>query len=986
MASNDMPSVEDFLNAPDTPAATQGFLPIQPPGVTNAPITAPESIPQTNAVPIALRPAAGTPQAAFQQFVQGRERAYREQAEEPGVPLDIESGVSPWERFMLSFRREKESQVKYLQNKYGENNVRLDPNGELIVRALDPSTQKARDILVDPQKMSAKDLIDIAGAIPEIAASMVAIRTGRGVAPGLKGLGALGRDVLAGALGGESAGLLKDVGVQSYDYGGPPPNIPKIAKERAAMGLGDIAMGTATMAVPRLFNFARAPLAGAAKSVQFDNLAAKEYVKSKYGIDIPQTIGEMTGSPLFTRSETFFEKLPGGSEPFRALRAEQEDALRKLQLIMMGKQPPTDEAAGRAMIDALMAKIAPVQTAVTGAERELAQAGTKGIEKIVSDVTMPESQVLREETGKAIREGVIARRDAAKAEADKLYGIVRSLPGGTGKVFEGEGLQDSFKSILKNLPSVEETTEVPTGILGPRGEPLMATTTGKKLLKEFVPPNIVSRLREITSLESPKFSLSDLQQMRREVYDDIEKGSGVPGLGTHYLNDIGKALTRAIDDGINGLPTGDLKTALQNANSFYKEKVIPFNRIGLTELFRNPDEAGGLSNTEVLTRVFGGGKATQNYNLMKEVLGPASPEFTRLKRAVADNILDRSRYPGEELIDPQSFLSNIYNFKREFGEMADDIFGKKLTDLFTQAKVAGIGNIADKVNARDFAKLITDPSPTATKLRALIQAEKERDTLYKNEILRLVAKGELPDKGINPVDFVNRFVELGTPTQIKQAMDLLADKPDLVNDIKAKVVEKVFRDAARPATPGDIGKLLSGDPTRIVSATSVFKQIEDPNVRDKIVNIIGKDTYEDLRNYLKIHAAGEVKETSYKAAGGLAAGQQITAMERHLGRFVKSTGINYIVSNLLTNPAMRSWLGQIKTTRADPGFWATLFSSPVFLRQVAKDFPGEKGSLFVNSVKHAMDQWVKQTGGQPQEQPETGPNIQRSLSEYLNAP
>ena len=942
----------------------------------------------TNAPTSALSPVG--PQAAFEKAMNQQQEDYLKQAQEPGVPLDTETGASPWERFTLSFRREKEDQVRYLQNKYGEQNVRLDPYGELIVRAFDEDSGKPRDILVSPHKMSAKDLIDLAGSVPEIAASILAIKGGRGIAPGAKGAGAVMRDVLSAAIGGEGAGAVKDIGVQGYDYG-KVPDIEKITQERARMAVGDIALGTATMGAGRIFNWgAQGPLRGVAGKLQFDNLAGKEAVKAKYGIDVPQTIGEMTGSKLFSRGETMYEKLPGATG-FTELRARQEEALRQLQSAMMGKTPPEDEKVGRALIDELMSKIAPAQTWVTAAGKELQTAGTKGIEDVISDVTLPVRQQLSEDTGNAIRAGVIARRDAVKAEADRLYDVVRNTPGGTGKVFPGADLQTDLKDLLAKLPAPETTKTVATGLFGPTNKPLTTTVTQKELLEKYVPPNILGRLNEVVNLKNPMFSLSDLQQMRTEVYDAIGATGGVPD--SYYLPRIGKALTKAIDEGINKLPSGNLKSALDAANAHYRDKMIPFNRIGITELFKPGDEPGGVSGYGILQRVLGGDNAEMRYNMLKDTLGNTSPEFTRLKRVIADNIFEPSKYPGEELIDPNRFISNLAEFQRKNPAIADDIFGKKINTLFLRARLSGLGGLSptDKVNARDFAALIASPDPTAAKLRTLVHAERNRDSLYKNEILGMIARGELPDRGINPVDFVNRFVGLGTPSEIKQVMDLIKNKPDLVDDVRAKVVQKVFRDAARPAEREDIGKLMSGDPTRIVTAKSVFQQLEDPTVKKKIETIVGPDVFDDLRNYLKIHAASGSAEDAYKSAGGIKAGQQITMFERNIGRFLKYTGTNWIISKLITNDNLRNWLGQVGPRAGnDPAFWSTMFTSPVFLREVGKEFPGVKGSMFIKSLKQGLDNWIKQTAGQagqaPAQQPDTGPEIKKSLQEYLQGP
>lgn len=943
----------------------------------NAPPSALSGFPSTPLAPTA------TYQSPLSLAQDIRKQKYLEQNQLPGVPLDIETGISPMDKLSLGFRRQKEDQLKYLQNQYGPENVRLDAAGDAIVRVVGPDG-KPKDLKVNEAEMHAKDLLGVLGVAPEVAGGILALKQGRGI-PGigpLKGPLGLQRDVALTALGGETAGALKDIGVSSYDQG-KFPDFPKIVKERGEMALGDVALGELSLGAGKVLNFMSAPLAGSRGPVQFDALAAQKYFRDKYGIDVPLSIGESTGSPLISRTEAFMEKLPGGSTPFKELKGEQEEALRQLQGIMMGKTPLQDEPLGRQMIDALMQKVAPAEAEVSQAAKTLGKVGTQQIENVIGSVSQAEREPFQEAVGKDVRNAIIAKRDAAKAEADRLYGAVRAAPGGEGRVFEAEPLQERFKDILEHLPTAESTSEIASPIVDVRGNVITRTETGQKVLKEFVPPNVLARLKTVVDLKDAKFSLSDLQQMRREVYDDIAKGEGVPGLGTHYLNDIGKAITEAIDQGIDSLPSGDLKTALAAANKFYKERVVPFNRVGLTELFRNPDEFGHISDAEVVSRAFSGGPAIERYNLMKEVLGEASPQFSRLKRAMLDNLIESSRIDGERLIDPKRLVQNLTRLRTDTPSIANDIFGGKINELFRQAKFLDYAP-GDKIDAQQLQSLLRDKTPTAQAFKTLIDAERKRDELYTNEVLRDVGNGSLGRKPLNPSDFVNRFLDKASPSDVKQAIYMLRGNRQLVEDIRAKTVEKIFRDAARAATPGDISKLIGGDPTRIVSGTSVFKQIESPAVRQKVQSILGPDIFKDLTQYISLEAAGEAKERSFAAAGGLAAGMQIASLTRRGPfRYLYEATKDFIVSSLLTRAPLRQWLSRVPAN-AEPGAISLILTSPQFLQQVAKEFPGAKGSLVVNSIKQSVDRWTKEQQSRTNAPVEPDTSDRERAKQFLN--
>lgn len=927
---------------------------------TNAPITTLGPSPDVGGPPTPQAPSiAGrlSPKAAEEQF---------KQENVTDVPLDITSGVSPWEQLMLDVRRNQDSQIKYLEGKYGPNTVRFSKNGELIVRIPDAENAgKSKDLLVRPHEMKATDFIDLLATVPEVAASIYAMRKGEMIPwLGKKG-GALGlaRQAATGAVGGEAAGAVKDIA-----FGEP---VGQALTERAERVPGMAAIGAVGSAIPKIWQYAKNPLAGGRTELQLDAIAAKKYFKDKFGIDVPLSVGQSTGSPLFGRSEVFIEKMPGGSGPVRELGKETESGLRRLQQVMLGQSLPTEEEVGKRAI----AEIQPAVRSVTGstetARRELETAAQNAIEDRIGQLTAPAKEIYHEQTGEAVRNAVIAKRDAAKAEADRLYGIVRSLPGGEGKVFPGQGLQQDFQQILKDLPAPEQRIERPTGLLDMYGRPQTTTETKAQTLREFVPPNVLQRLESVVGLKNAKFSLSDLQQMRREVYDDIAKGEGVPGLGTHYLADIGSALTKAIDKGVSDLPTGDLKSALQAANAHYKNNVIPFNRVGLTELFRAPDEAGFVSNSEVVGRLFSGGKATQNWNLLKETIGENSPEFQKVRRTVADTILENSRIPGEDTLDANSFVRNLYNFRRQFREISDDVFSKKELELFRQARFLKYAQ-GDKLNEQAVRDLLASPNPTGPKLQALINAEKRQDTLYKNSVLKSIGDGTFNEDTLKPAEFLNRMIDnkgVGV-SQVQQVMGAIRN-PQLLEDIRRKTYEKIFKDASRNATASDVNLIMKKDPTHILSGTRIAATLKDTDFRGKLESILGRDGFKDLEQYVKLQAATEMPEQSFRSAGGIAAGSQVAKAERLLEQggalaYAGNVARSFLFSYVLSNPATRKWLTNVPS---DPSvataFLHTLASSPPFLEAVSREFPKAAGMQFIHNLKLGIDRSVGATAHEP---------------------
>lgn len=898
------------------------------------------------------------------------------------VPLDIESGVGPWEKLMLDMRSNRENQMKYLESKYGPNTVRFSTDGELIVRVPDQENKgQQKDLLVRPHSMKATDFIDLLATVPEIAMSIYAMRKGQAIPWLGKKTGATGlvRDALAATVGGEVVGAGKDIIANVYDKS--TPELAQTLQERAKRIPGMTAIGAVGGSLPALWRTVKNPLAGSMGQVQFDLSAARDYWRGRMpGWDMPLSVGQATGAPIAGRSEVFIEKMPGGSGPVRDIFKRQETSLRQLQDLLLGTSLPSEEELGTRAMAQLQPVAEGVGATTDAARAALAKTAQDAIESKVATLTSPAQELYHEQTGKAIRDAIIGKRDAAKSEADRLYGIVRSLPGGDAKIFDGANLQSDLRQILGKPPSPQQTVMTPTG-------PVSFTQP----LKDWTPPDLLGRIKEVVNLQNPKFSLSDLQQMRRDVYDAIGFGEGVPGLQTHYLSQIGKTITKAIDDAVKSMPTSDLKDALQAANKHYRENVVPFNRKGLTELFQTPMDKGYVADENVVRKVFSGKEPIYTWNLLKQTLGTSSPEFDRLKRSVADMILENSRVPGETTLDAKSLVKNIYDFKKDNRAIADDVFSKQENELFRQARFLKYAE-GDKLNEAELRKLMASGSTTAADLQRLIYAERQQDTLYKNQIMKAVGDGTLNPATLQPSEFLNRMIDnpkVGV-SEVGQVMGYLRGNPTLVEDIKRKTFEKLFRDSARQATAQDVNLIMAGKPTHIVSGVKIGQALKNSDFKKKIETILGPDSYKDLDQYVKLQSGLDVPEQSFSAAGGLAAGTQIAKAERILEQggilaYGSNVARSFLFSYVLSNPASRAWLTHVPDDPwAATAFLHTLVSTPAFLEAVSREFPKTPGLQFVHNLKATLDKSVRAK----QQEPQRGPIISpvRNWDEYLNQP
>lgn len=955
--------------APRTTAVVDNFTITDPMGLSNIP-SPPDPAFQRQQRVMAPKPSEAEIQA---RYINETEK------NTGGVPLDTTKGVGSWERMMLAFRRQKEDQIKYLQGKYGPDNVQLDARGEPIVKVLDEDSGKAKFIPVNEENISLKDFLSIAGSVPEIAGGILALRAGKS-APGIgKSTGIVGaiRDILATTIGAETVGAAKDVGVKLID---DPQNITlrdvgEIGKERAAMGVADVGVGGALSLFGKVAGKVITPFGDSPGPIQFDAARAREYFRSKYGIDIPTTAGELTGNKFLQRSEAMLKKLPGASGDFAQIQKSQEEAFKKIQNIALGLRAeatsaeraaiPSEARVGQEAVSSLETKIDPIVEASSQSRKSAIQTVSDKLQSEVSRLVPGVANLFKSKVGQAIRQNVTAQRDAFESQANKLYETAKSLPGGRDRILAPPNIVSDARSLLGKLPAKNVVTQIPTGVVGPTGAPIMRTVTNREILREFVPDKVLGKLQSLSDLKGQKFSLEDLIQMRNDVTNDIKQGEAIPGVQTHFLGKIRDLLTKSIDESTSALPTGDLKTAWQNANKYYADNVGKFHRQGIAGILKDPDVPGFVGDSEIVGRLTSGSeKANDLFRDMREMLGPASPEYGMLKRSIADEVLNKSAVVGENLIDGKSFLKQLDNLFKSNPEIATEVFGRDVAFLTKLSKLEGVLSSGELLDVKDIQPLLAGTGKQGVGVIKAINDAMAKQTeltkVYKNKILKAIADRKLDTVGIEPEEFVSRFWNNASEREIQQVIGQLHDRPDVLNGIRQKVVQKIFYDAARNPAATDPVR-LGTDAMRLPSSESLLKAFGGEVDQRKLQTILGNDTYRTLIDFAKVMRPGEIGEQAFSTAGGLSAGAQIGQMFRGGDLAYLANALKYkIGAMIITSPLLKGWASNTALSAADQhALVNAMVASTPFVRGLITDLGEEGASAAMEQIKGSIDRSVQ---------------------------
>lgn len=853
------------------------------------------------------------------------------------APLDITTGLPSWDRFQLGLKRTEAEQISYLEGKYGKDSARRATDGQWIVRA-QGENGKPVDLVADPLGVDSGDWAELSASSPEVAGNIAGMVVTRGFGSFGKAKGILGaaRDIVSGAIGGQTAGAIKDIAVRVG--AGDPVNPREIAGSRAVMAAQDVLIGTAIGTGLAAVRFRKNPWFHTRTDVHVDAIRAQREVADKYGIHVELTPAELTGSRIMTIEQARLAKVPGGTGVLRRFKEGQAEALELLQEVMLGGRVPEADIVGRQAIRALQATTGATDAAVDAARLNLSRTGLEELEGIAATQTLAERNLGQIFTGDAIRNRVTALRDGAKAMSASLYARVKSL-GGDQPIFDGTSLATRVKALRSDMPPVFD----PAGTPGP-----LRTTAGAIVpSKEFVPASIRGMMDELEAGAGQNWRLTDLQQMRRRVYDDIAKGEALPGYDSHYLGKIASALTEAIEEGVEKLPTSDLKQALQAANNHYRERVVPFNKKGIAEMFAEDSERGYVGSAHLADQYTSGPGAADRWRVLKEFIGADSLEGRAIKRMAFDKVIGDSVDSASGLLNGKRLTDALASFKSSSPDFYAEVFGKAGDDLQRVAKfvIAGEKDVLPAAQVEEMLR--TGKGVTVTALRALKEAEEKASALYRNQIMEGVRAGKFDASKIRADEFTDRFLDKASKDEIAEVMGHLQSRPALLDDIRASAMTKLLNRHA--------GK----DP--IMAA---IKEAErDPAMR----TLFGKEMFDDLRNYAALDKAIlTTREAS--VAGSLEATTVVNMLLRVPLWFMQRVIGNQISSRIITSSTLRNWA--LRQPESSHAVTLLMLSSPEFLRGVKDSFGDDaegmrQAETFLGAARRALSEGWAQEQGRP---------------------
>lgn len=896
----------------------------------------------------------------------------RQQAlgEQPGVPFH-EEGLPTWTDLMAKSRENKDAQIRYLARKFGTENVRLNEFQEPVVRITNPDTGKPEDYPLNPHQLTVRNLTSLARFAPDVAGAIVAV-----------GLGGAGRGTfmksLLGALGAETGGATREIGVEAATMPLSSVEIARPIKEHLEnipadvildLGLaglvkgGQVAKGLLTRgSIPN--PIAGTPLTMPARpEFTREGTEAAARLQAASGINPALRPSESTGIPLMAMLEMYMERKPAGASPLIAAGARREEASKAIQNWLV--DPSTlmsDEEVGRRALGAIKKTVEPHVQAVEAAKAALEQetkdtanltaqaqkALVQGQQaKIVSGMRVsqiPDQGVDLKPAGDLLRTGAVQRRDAFKSQANALYDAFYANPKANERVISGDTLKAEIDSLRNSLPAVEKTVQQPSKLLDPSGNPVMIPVAKEVPISTPIRP----RLDELSAkLAGGKVSINDLKQVRTDLDDAIKIGEAIPGVKEGRLKRTYKAVTDAINQGLQEIGDPQLSQAWKDATTFYRQNVDKYTEKNVARLFKEAEQTASVGDAEFTKKAI---TSPDTYAALRTFYGVRSPEMGVFRETVKNKVLSDSLGVGG-LVDGQNLVRQLKGLKDSNPGLFKDVFAGKGNDFLRAAEQ--LGSWQQKIPIEEINKLLSpggQAGAPSVKLIALQAAQKRLDQEYQNEIVSKFLRGNLPASELQPDKFVASLPQAKL-SDVKDVMARLTQEdPAVAEQIRRKSVQNLLSESRRTATPVDTMAKLKGEPGDLISGVGVANALGKGDQLEKYKALLGP-LYDHLNDYARMELLGEERRRVAGGVGLLAPGSAMNMFVKALtpweGAGNKAEGVikelsglarDKIVSVALSSDRLRNWLVSPYALKDASKAIQTMIVSEPFIKGMMEEF------------------------------------------------
>jgi len=775
------------------------------------------------------------------------------------------------------------------------------------------------------------------GAAPEAIGTLMG--TAGGAPMAATRLGKLLNLSVRGAAGASAAGVAEDVLFRElHDI---EINVPEIARRRAAEGIMDVFLNIAGGGAEELttsllgLKGLRQRTERLFEGEEFSGLLERgRLAADKLGI--PQTAGEITGSPTLARVESLISNIPFARERFRRMRIQQKKVLLRRLEDKIGpfSELMSDEELGRLVVGSLRDPSLITKEALLREQEQLSRVAFTELKQTL-DAIEPRFRGLYARSA-----GNRFKAQARKQKLSQFDEINETQYGEFEQAFESlmEQLRDDggeladrivdiapLQQFVKEIAEVRAPkkiieipeTRVPGKITDERGDPFLteireaSSRLAPSPLRDTPLRSMMDYIEDLASTQT----LSEARELRRDIGDAIAKSSGHPHtyINPADLMKLSKLLGKQIESAVDNVPDPQVAELLRKANAFYSENIGKYERRGIAELLSRDRHGNDVTDDgAIVANLFrnaqGEGRGNSDYYFgLKEFFGEKSEATAMLKRLFLDDIVRRSS-AGGDVLDGVA-LAKILKEGSFNREILDDMLPLRsraqLSQMLSQFQKGGdLGNIS----TAEFVRLAQAKNPTAQQLRKALQAQREVDRETHNRFFKMADKLSSADIDTMPVSNLAPMLGRADPGEIRGLLDRLGQegRTDLIDQLRRKFLYRVFLEADTFRTASDAGKDFAG-------AASIWRVVRDEKSKARLHALLTPEMEANFYDFLGVMAVQAQRDRIAATTGALLQGSMIHRI------FTKLQGIkDLVVYDALAWTLTNRHIAKFVTSPRDP--------------------------------------------------------------------
>lgn len=797
----------------------------------------------------------------------------------PGREFDPRSGLGWVIRTRLGAERDKLQQLNMLREAYPDG-VRMDPQGRWIVTKPDDQGN-LKDVLVDEEAMTVKDLADMAHKAPALALSVL----GSAVAPE----GQILLQALGGGLGWGAGEALTDVASRLTTKNRPMDVMDITAnagKEVIANTVGGYIGGKAISMLGTLGKLARMASGsmdalgeGATAAARARLEQARQATKAMTGVALEPTAGELTGNPIIQRLEAFFSNIPlarGFILHNIERRIANERAIQSRIAEMAGGDPtkmPSNIELGEQVLGAVGGKLQGLSEQAGELSGNLRREATESLTGPLAKI--PGQTLTANEFGTRTAAAGDTVLQGFKEKARQLFGAFQDQPEATESLF-------GFMPVKAKAAELEEQ--------------LVKDAAGD-VEKALAPTGVLAQLNAIAR-QPGATSYNDLVKLRSALYDRMDSPEPISSQGTRILKSLGAAITEQMEK--QGPKVfGSKWQMVKDANKFYADNVESFYQKGISGLLRPRTEAGSIAPEQVAASIVAGGKGSvSTYNTFKDFF-KGTGTIQDMNALLRDTLIDAGTDKATGLVNLTDMAAGVAKMEPELVQALyntpKEALLKEVQQAQTALKVYGkAGAVPERgtqafVEADALKEALAKGEVKSGTIKALAATTADLQRSYTAELISGLTKGDTRLVEAAPEKFVRDFL-LNPATSDKAASNAMnhlmaAGDDQLLGDVRRFYLSELFKSGA--ASPrGDVQQLVSmqtGSPLRNLDPQKLAVIMEREDVQRRMNLILGPKVANAVREFGIAMSGRAGKDAAATTTGAFAGGSYFHALLHVLG-------------------------------------------------------------------------------------------------------